>query len=222
EMEQAREWKKREPNLAMATLRGEYVSRQGIVFVGSSEVRAASLLERKAQIADLAKEEAALAKEHDSISVRREEAKTALETVSRLQGELSESGRKIDELQSKKTALERQKGAADEGVANVERDLQSQRDELVNQKAELGAFEAAQKQTALHEEQLAENLNELRLGVATERQRHENLIAQREPLSARDAELTELITVRNADIAMYERKLAAQAEESRESEKLIQ
>src|SRR4030095_15287606 len=180
ELEQALECKKREPDLAMATLRGEYVSRQGIVFVGSSEVRAASLLERKAQIADLAKEEAALAKEHDSISVRREEAKTALETVSRLQGELSESGRKIDALQSEKTALERQIAAADERIANVERDIQSTREELVNQKAELGAFEAAQKQTALHEEQLAENLNELRLGVATERQRHENLIAQRE------------------------------------------
>jgi chromosome segregation protein len=104
----------------------------------------------------------------------------------------------------------------------VERDLQSGRDQLVNQKAELGAFEAAQKQTALHEEELAESINELRLGIATDRQRHENLIAQREPLSARDAELAELITVRNADIAMYERKLAAQAEESRESEKLIQ
>src|SRR4029077_15666202 len=33
--------------------------------------------------------------------------------------------------------------------------------------------------------------------------------------------LAELITVRKADIAMYERKLATQAEESRESEKLI-
>ena len=41
-------------------------------------------------------------------------------------------------------------------------------------------------------------------------------------MSARDAELAELITLREADIAIYERKLAAQAEESRESEKLIQ
>ena len=47
------------------------------------------------------------------------------------------------------------------------------------------------------------------------------MIAQREPLSARDAELAELITVRKADIAMYERKLTAQAGESRESETLI-
>jgi len=221
ELEQAFECKKLEPALAMATLAGEYVSREGIVFTGSSEVRAASLLERKAQIADLAKEEAALAKEHDSVSARRDDAKTALEIASRLQRELGEAGRKIDTLQSEKTALERQIAAANERLAHMERDLQSVRDQLANQKTELAAFEAAQKKTVLREEELTARTNELRLSVATEQQRHENLLAQREPMSARDAELAELITVRKADIAMYERKLATQAEESRESETLI-
>jgi len=221
ELEQALECKKVEAALAIATLAGEYISREGIVFTGSSGLRAASLLERKAQIADLAKEEAALAKERDSVNARRDEAKAALETASRLQRELSEAGRKIDTLQSEKTALERQIAAADERIAHVERDLQSGRDQLANHKTELAAFEAAQKKTVLREEELAERTNELRLGVATDRQRHENLIAQREPMSARDAELAELITVRKADVAMYERKLATQAEESRESETLI-
>src|SRR6267142_50463 len=221
DLEQALECKKREPALATATLGGEYISREGIVFTGSSEARAASLLERKAQIADLAKEEAALAKERDSVSARRDDAKTALETASRLQRELSEAGRKIDTLQSEKTALERQITAADERLAHLQRDLQSGRDQLANHKTELAAFEATQKKTVLREEELAERTNELRLSVATEQQRHENLIAQREPMSARDAELAELITVRKADIAMYERKLATQAEESRESETLI-
>jgi chromosome segregation protein len=221
ELEQALACKKVEPALAMATLAGEYVSREGIVFTGSSEVRAASLLERKAQIADLAKEEVALAKERDSVSATRDEAKAALETASRLQRELSEAGRKIDTLISEKTALERQIAAADERIVHVERDLKSGRDQLANHKTELAAFEAAQKRTVLREEELTETTNELRLGVATDRQRHENLIAQREPMSARDAELAELITVRKADIAMYERKLATQAEESRESETLI-
>ena len=222
ELEQALASKKREPALVMATLAGEYVSRQGIVFTRSSEVRAASLLERKAHITDLAKEEAALAKECDSLDATRDEAKTALETAARLQRELSEAGRKIDTLQSEKTVLERQIAAADERIAHVERDLQLGRDQLANQRTELGAFEAAQKQTVLREEELTERTNELRLGVATDRQRHESLITQREPLSARDAELAELITVRKTDIAMYERKLAAQADESREAEKLIQ
>ena len=222
ELEQALECKKREPDLAMASLGGEYVSRQGIVFTGSSETRAASLLERKAQIADLVKEEAALAKEGDLVSARRDEAKTALETASRLRGELNDAGRRIDTLESEKTALERQIAAADERISHLERDLQSGRDQSVNQRTELGAFEAAQKQTVLREEELTERANNLRLGIATDRQRHENLIAQREPLSAREAELAEIITVRQADIETYERKLSAQAEESRHSEKLIQ
>jgi chromosome segregation protein len=222
ELEQALECKKLEPALAMATIGGEYVSREGIVFTGSSEVRAASLLERKAQIADLAKEEAALTKEQHSLSARRDDAKTALQIASRLQRELGEAERKIDTLQSEKTALERQIAAADERLAHVERELQSGRDQLANQKTELVAFEAAQKNTVLREEELAERTNELRLSVATDRQRHENLIAQREPMTARDAELAELITVRQADIAMYERKLATQAEESRQSETLIE
>src|SRR6266581_1581635 len=61
DLQKALECKKREPALAMATLAGEFVSTEGIVFGGSGELRAASLLERKAQIAELAKEEAALA-----------------------------------------------------------------------------------------------------------------------------------------------------------------
>jgi len=124
-------------------------------------------------------------------------------------------------LQSERAALERQLTAADERLAHVERDLQSGRDQLANQKSELAAFEAAQEQTVVREEELTAKTNELRLSVATEQQRHKNLIAQREPMNARDAELAELITVRRADIAMYERKLATQAEESRESETLI-
>src|SRR6478609_7184178 len=145
ELEQALACKKVEPALAMATLAGEYISREGIVFTGGSEARAASLLERKAQIADLAKEEAALTKERNSVNAMRDDAKTALETASRLQRELGEAGRKIDTLQSEKTALERQIAAADERLAHVERDLQSGRDQLANQRTELVAFEAAQK-----------------------------------------------------------------------------
>jgi chromosome segregation protein len=222
DLEQALECKQGEPALAMATLAGEYVSAEGIVFGGSTEVRAASLLERKAEIADLVKEETALVKERDAMCVKRDEAKTAVEIAMRLQREVSEAGRKIDTLQSEKAALERQVATADERIAQLERELQSVRDQLAKEKTEFGAFEAAQKQTTSREEELTEEINQLRLGIATDRQRHEHLIAQREPMSARDAELVELITVRNADIAMYEQKLATHAEESRESETLIE
>src|SRR5436190_9328466 len=45
-----------EPTLAMATLEGEFISAEGIIFGGSSSVKVDSLLERKARIAELEKE----------------------------------------------------------------------------------------------------------------------------------------------------------------------
>src|SRR2546423_970041 len=221
DLQDALECKKHGTGLAMATLAGEFVSAEGIVFGGTSDGRAASLLERKAQIADLAKEEAAFTKQRESVCAKRDEAKAALETASRLQREFGEVERKIDNLRSEKNALERQVAAADERVAQLERDVQTTRDQLAKEQTKLAAFEAAQKETTLREEELSEKLNELRLAIATERQRHENLIARREPMRARDAELVELVTVRRADIEMYEQKLNAQARESRESEGLI-
>jgi chromosome segregation protein len=160
--------------------------------------------------------------ERDSTSVKRDKAKTAVEVASRLQREFSEAGHQIDNLHSEKTALERQVATADQRIAHLERELESVRNELARQKNEFDAFEAAQKQTTSREQELTEEINQLRLAIATDRQRNEHLIAQREPMSARDGELVELITVRNADIAMYEQKLATHARESKESETLIQ
>ncbi|PYK04520.1 MAG: chromosome segregation protein SMC [Verrucomicrobia bacterium] len=199
DLQQALECKKAEPTLAMATLAGEFISPEGIVFGGSSEVRAPLLLERKAQIADLGKEEAALAKERESLCAKRDE-----EIASRLQRELGEAERKINNLRSDKNALEHQVAAADERVAHLERELQTIRDQLATEQADLTAFEAAQKETTAREEELTEKMNQLRLAVATERQRHENFIAQHETMRAREAELLELIAVRKADITMYE------------------
>jgi chromosome segregation protein len=222
DLQYALECKKHEPALALATLTGEFISTEGIVFGGSSEVRALSLLERKAQIADLAKAEVALAKKRDSLLAKRDESKTALEITSSLQCEFSEAERRIDNLRSEKNARERQLAAADERISQLESEVQTMRQQLAKEQTELAAFEVAQKQTMLHEEQLTEKINQLRLAVATERQRHENLIAQREPMNARDTELVEVIAVRRADIAMYEGKLTTQAEESHESEVLIE
>jgi chromosome segregation protein len=222
DLEQALECKRREPALPMATLAGEYISVEGIVFGGSREVRSASLLERKVQIGALEKEEAVLIKERDLTCAKRDEAKSTLEIASQLKREFSDTGGKIDNLQSEKTALDRQVSAADERIAQLESELQTARDQFAKEEADLAAFEAAQQRTTFRAEELTEKINQLRLTIATERQRHESLIAQREPMTAREVELSELIAVRQADIATYENKLAAQAQESRDSEGLIE
>jgi len=222
DLEHALECKKTEPVLATATLAGEFISAEGIMFGGSNEVRADSLLERKTQIAALAKEEAAVTKKRDDSLAKRDGAKRALEMASLLQRELSEAERKIDNLRSEKAALERQIAAADERIVKLQNDLRGARDQFSKQTSELATFEAAQKEVASREAEVTEKLNQLRLVMATERQRRENLIAQRESMSAREIELAELIARRRADISAHENKLATQARESRGSEEAIE
>jgi chromosome segregation protein len=60
------------------------------------------------------------------------------------------------------------------------------------------------------------------LVVATEQQRYDHLIAQRQPMSAREAELAEVIATRRAEITGFEKRLTTQAEESRTAESTIE
>ncbi len=74
---------------------------------------------------------------------------------------------------------------------------------VAEQQARRTAASEASAQARLHEEETTESLQSLRLAVATETQRHENLLSQRQPMAARAAELGELIDARRADIANY-------------------
>jgi len=245
-LDQALACKKDEPTLAMATLDGEFVSAEGIVFGGSSTVKSDSLLERKARVAALAKEETECANQHEILVQKRDQAKAGVATasgqldearsqyqtahlaqstsankISLLQAEEKEAERKIDNLKSEKTTLEQLIEAAGERVAELEGELNTARDELAQYEAEQNAAEKDEKGARTEEEKTLETLNDLRLAIATARQRHESLEAQRQPMAARETELVELISARRADIASYESKLAAQALESRDAEVAI-
>src|SRR5439155_21609922 len=95
-------------------------------------------------------------------------------------------------------------------------------DEIAGKGAEKSAAETDEKGARTEEEKTLEALNDLRLAIATARQRHESLEAQRQPMAARETELVDLIVARRADIASYESKLAAQAQESRDAEVAIE
>src|SRR5205807_812631 len=93
--------------------------------------------------------------------------------------------------------------------------------ELAEYEAEQSAAEKDEKGARTQEEKTLETLNELRLAIATARQRHESLEAQRQPMAARDAELVELIAAHQADVASYENKLTSQAQVNRDAEVAI-
>src|SRR5207244_3774384 len=120
-----------------------------------------------------------------------------------------------------KATLEQQIAVADERIAQLEEELSAARDELAEQEAAQIDAEKDEKGARTQEEKTLEELNDLRLAIATARQRLESLEGQRQPMAARDAELIELIAARKADIASYEGKLASQTQENRDAEVAI-
>jgi chromosome segregation protein len=239
--------KKKHAEIAAATLDGELISTEGVVFGGSRETSADSLLERKARMSVLDRECSEIRKQHDALLKKCNDARAALEkagseleearrdyeTAEReksdcdnrilfLTRELQEGEQKQTQVRSEQTTLARQIQAADERIAKLEDELAGEQATLAANQGEQEVLQAARNDVAKRESEAIEQLNELRLTVATEQQRYEHLIAQRQPMSARDAELAEGIAARQAEITNFEKRLTTQAEESRAAECAIE
>jgi chromosome segregation protein len=233
--------------IAAATLDGELISTEGVVFGGSREAAADSLLERKARMSTLDRECSEIRKQRDALLQKCDDARAAQErTTSELEEarqnyeaaereksdydnrilfltrELQEGEQKQTEVRSEQNTLTRQIQVADERIAKLEDELAAEQATLVANQGEQEVMQAAQDDVVKRENEATEQLNELRLTVATERQRREHLVAQRQPMSAREAELVEAIAARQAEIANFEKRLTIQAEESRTAESAIE
>jgi len=239
--------KREHAEIAAATLGGELISIEGVVFGGSRETSADSMLERKARISTLDRECSEIRKQRDVLlkkcndgraalekaSSELEEARRAYETAKReksdcdnrilfLTRELQEGEQKQNQVRSEHTTLARQIQAADEQIAKLEDELAGEQTTLEANQGEQEVLQATQDDFAKRENEAIEQLTELRLTVATERQRYEHLIAQRQPMSARDTELAEAIATRQTEIANFEKRVASQIEESRTAESAIE
>jgi chromosome segregation protein len=239
--------KKKHSEIAAATLDGELISTEGVVFGGSREASADSLLERKARMSALNRECSEIRKQRDVLLEKCNDARAALEKASSeleearrdcetaereksdfdnrilfLTRELQEGEQKQTQVRSEQTTLARQIQAADERIAKLQDELAGEQATLEANQGEQEVLQVAQDDFAKRENEAKEQLTELRLTVATKRQRYEHLIAQRQPMSAREAELAEAIAARQAEVTSFEKRLTRQAEESRTAESAIE
>jgi chromosome segregation protein len=246
-LDAALSFRKRGKDFAIATLAGEFISAEGIVFGGSRDAAADSLLERKARMSVLSAEYAEVRSRRDALLRKRDDANALLEKTRNeseetrrqyesadreqstsdnrilfLERELTESEQKIDQLRSEQTVLAQQIQTAAERIAKLEEERTSEHAALEAQQNEQLELQGARESAAKREDETTERLNELRLALAIERQRYENLIAQRQPMAAREVELAETIAARQAEIANFEKRLAAQAQESKSAEDAIE
>jgi len=239
----ALELKEKAGHLQYATLAGEFISADGIIFGGSTVAANDSLLGRHAVLASLSQEcDSQEAERQTLIDTRTrtqeqvetaisvvEEARASHETAQRGQSKASvqilsveraalDAEQKLTNLETEKSTLEQQVRSADEKIAQLEEELEAQRKAFEEELQRKSAAEHARENARSQEEDSAEKLNELRLAVATERQRHESLVHHRQPMAAREAELADLVAARRGDIATYQNRLAVQAKESEEAE----
>jgi chromosome segregation protein len=224
--------------IAAATLRGEYISHEGILFGGSGKVRSDSLLERKARIDAIARELIDLKGEQAAVEQQRvaEESQiagstTALEKavalhqeaqatqtvsiskVSELEREQHSAERELESLEFERSTLERQIASADAQIQQLEEQSAQLEEKIAGARGEIALLEAQRNEALRKEEDASALLAELRIAAATHEQKHQNLLAQRAPMLARQIELAELMATRRADIENYEVRLVAQAAE---------
>lgn len=247
DLDAALSFKKQGSDFAAATLAGEFISGEGIVFGGSRDASADSLLERKARISVLNAEYAEVRRQRDALLQKRDETNAILEKAAGgfeearrqcasadrdqsacenrivfLEQESQGGEQKLEQLRSEQAVLAQQVQTADERIAKLDEELGSDRAALEAQQNEQLKLQGAREKAAKSEDEATEQLNELRLAFATERERYENLVAQRQPMTAREAELAETIAVRRAEIANFEKRLVAQSEESKNAEAAIE
>ena len=238
--------KERAGHLQYATLGGEFISADGMIFGGSTTAANDSLLGRKAILDSLSRECDSLEAERQLLIDARnraqgqveaaisavEEARRSHETAQQNHSQASvqilsaeravqDAEQKLTHLQTEKNTLEQQVRSADETIVQLETELGAQRKTFEKELKRKSAAELTRENARSQEEQAAEKLNELRLAVATERQRHESLVNHRQPMAAREAELSDLVAARRGDIATYQSRLAMQAKESGEAEARI-
>lgn len=227
--------------LTLATFGGEVVTREGVVTGGELANPAQSVLHRKAEIRVLEAEIGTLRGHAEALRLRREQlagdldaalageaslrdavqqAQVAVSTLDQqlrlmereqrettgridaLTWECTNASKAITEVGDKEKALEEQITA----FTREAESLAARRDQLAR---DLDAL-------AAEEEAATSSLNELRVRVATSRQRQDNLQRQRAPIALRLQELAELVTQRQSDIHNYRSRIESLAAENEE------
>jgi chromosome segregation protein len=227
------------PDLAIVTVSGEYVSSDGVVHAGVNKDDGGSVLRRKIQIRQLEQECAEARRIVENLELDQARLRTRVEQceqavrekreaaqreqvhASTLQGQLSLLDRELREAAGKLKSLQWEQNndrqrleAATEKLGSLEQVLSESNSALAALQAELTTTLTEVESLRSAEEGLTNVLNELRVRVATERQRRENLQRQRQPMAVRLSELLELIAGRQRDISNYAARIQQLSDEN--------
>ena len=232
---------------AVATLNGEYISKEGVIHGGSSNDESGSLLKRQSEIRDLTKITSSLNSEVKKMQERRDNLN---ERVSKLESALEVAR---DRLQSKKVAASSYEGKLNlvesemSGLAKkiesitweqkqiqqrgsgLESGMHSGREQLdvsnvaistIDQGIERSTAQLAEARA--REDELIKLVNEARTSLAVENSARENLQNQQQPMSNRLQELEDMMERRKVETEDYKERIQKSADETAALTKLIE
>ena len=229
--------------LCAVTLTGEVLTTEGLLTGGTASDAGSSVLARKNQTLALEEEVTRLRAAHDAITARqseigqrmevaqaqlteaREEKQDATVRLGTLQGQLQmidsqlgETTRRSESLEWESQSAESRRAEAASRIAEFEGDVRGALEAFESALARRTEAQGSLETLRARENEIAAELNDLKIKVATERQRHSSLHHQRQPMEARIEELRELIDQRQRDIQNYEERAAALEAEGGEIE----
>src|SRR6202040_897779 len=183
DLDQALRFKKTSPHLAAATLAGEFIFVEGIVFGGCGSAQNESLLERKSRISMLTSEFSVLSAQRDVLRQKRDEAKTKAEKTAHdlersrakqqaadlarsasknalaiFERELNDAAQKIETFMAERSTLVQQLDSADAKIGGIETELETARDQFKEQEDRQSTIKAGWEKAAKEEETRAEKL----------------------------------------------------------------
>jgi chromosome segregation protein len=220
---------------AIVTLAGEVISGDGVLRGGASKQdEENSILHRKNQIISLQTEVAELSEKVAFLNMRHDEAVAAIDSataiieeareekqnatmqLSTLRGQLSllesqvrDAEKKVQTLDWEKQNAEARREEAAQRMEAVELEVRAAMDQFDSLMAQRGEAQNELEMLRPQESEVSAELNELKIKVATERQRHSSLHHQRQPMEARIEELRVLMEERRREIGTYDDRSAS-------------
>ena len=220
--------------LSAVTLSGEVLTADALLIGGTASEANTSVLQRKNQILALDGEVAQQRTILEEITARRVDLQSAIEsaqarlaeareekqstTVSlgtlkgqlqMIEAHLAEATRKRETLEWERQNAEARRAEAATRIEQFDREVHETMQAFESILTSRTEAQSSIETLRARESEIGSELNELKIKVATERQRHSSLHHQRQPMEARIGELRELIEQRLRDIQSYDERSAA-------------
>jgi chromosome segregation protein len=236
--------KRDHPEVAFATMAGEFISSEGAMRGGVSKDKAGSILQRQAELTDLDADVARLELELDTLEtekltgqdtlrsqkvqldeqreilqIRRVANSTIAGQLTLIARELQQFANKLEGLSWEQSELTKRQDALSRKMEEAVARRARAEEELEGRQDEAAQMESSMDSAARNEADAAELLGELRTALAVEQRAEQALNEQRAPMDSRLRELSEIIARRRREIESYhERIQAAVAENERLTE----